>query len=177
MSLNDTIIGVRAQLLRAGAAAPLGWWTGQPFAQHAILKRLFPATADQAAGEIVGHAARQLGMQGLPDALTLFDLGETRETLLRAHQAPAAEPPAVNDGRALGEALLTAFPALTPADPRVGTLTWRENRVLGRVETELADLHDPLSDEDTRLVLQVLLSGLRFSSPGEYLQPVIVRAG
>lgn len=174
MSLNDTITGLRAQLLRAGAASPLQWWDSQPFAQEAILKRLFPATADQAASDIVAHSARQVGVQGLSDALTLFDLGETRETLLRGHPAPPqVAVPAVQDGRALGEALLAALPVL---DPRVGTLPWQENRILGRVETEVAGLHDPLSDEDTRLALQVLLSGLRYSTPGHYLQPVIVRA-
>ena len=178
MSLKDTIISLRAHLLNTGASAPLNWWSGQPFSQEVILKRLFPATSDQAALEVVAHSARVLGLENLSDALTLFDLGETRETLLRAHQPASFEPLFAENGTVLSETLLARFPELSGSDVRSDNAQWRENRVLGRVETRLENLHEPLSDEDVKLVLQVLLNGLRYSQAGsgQYLQPVILRA-
>ncbi|SEJ17932.1 hypothetical protein SAMN04488058_104220 [Deinococcus reticulitermitis] len=174
MSFNDTIISLRAHILRSGAAAPLNWWGGQPFVQEAIVQRLFPARAQGAARDIVARGVAQLGMQGLTDGLTLFDLGETHETLLQAHAGMREEQWEPGGTESLADTLLTRFPEL--GSVRAPEVQWRENAVLNRVETSLAGLREPLSDDDVRLVIRVLLDGLKFSSPGRYVQPVVVRS-
>lgn len=178
MNLHEVVAEVRAIVARAGEADRLGWWPSSLYSSgDAVLKRLFPRTHTTAAYRTLSDAIRRKEGTANPRSglLSLFFLGGEREVLIAQEEARApaellsARP---DSGEMLARVLLEAYEPILGSGHWERSGTHKVNEVQGRVDVaSLSDSH--LDEAQLKEVVGTLIAGLRFSTLGHYLPPVV----
>lgn len=178
INLHAAVTEVRAVVARAGEADRLGWWPSSLYSSgDAVLKRLFPHTYASAASTTLNDAIRR--KEGTADSrsalLSLFFLGGQREALIAQEETRVPSKLLLlqpDSGAALAKALLEAY------EPILGDGYWEHsdrqqvNEARGRVDVaEVSGSH--LDEAHLKIVVGKLIAGLRFSTQGHYLPPVV----
>lgn len=175
---NRVVLEVRRALLMAGAQPGLRWWSGDvltPSSQN-VLQALLPGTGDLAGVLVLERSVRRVGSEQRPEGITIFDFTEPHEVVLRQQletQVEQAERPAPDLPAFASPADLVTYLTETFHLPAAHGGKWTPNE-----PNQHVTLPDPWagasSGDDNMNRLATLVFGLRFSSPGQFLQPVLV---
>ncbi len=142
-----------------------------------MLKRLFPRTHTTAAYTTLSDAIRR--KEGTADPrnglLSLFFLGGQREALIAQEEARAPADllsARLDSGETLARLLLETYEPVLGMGHWENSGTHEVNEAQGRVDVAtLPDGH--LDEAHLKTVVGTLVAGLRFSTQGRYLPPVV----
>ena len=179
-NLNHVILSVRRAVLLAGTQAGMNWWPGEVLSpgNQNVLSTLFPGTHSHAGLTVLERSVRRIGAEQRAEGITLFDFTEQHEVVLRQQVDEAAlgidritqELPLFSSPGELSLWLAEAFQL-----PHVEGQKWKLN-----AQHQHATLPDPWEGAPSSSTnvkrLALLVSGLRHSQPGQYLQPVLTES-
>lgn len=176
---NQIVLPLRRALLVAGAQPDLGWWPGDVLspANQNVLTTLLPGTGELAGLLVLERSVRRIGSEQRNEGITIFDFTEPHEVVLRQQieerireGVKQRDLPAFHSPKELATWLSSTFEL-----PAVDERQWVVNEQRQHVTTP-----DPWAGESSGTVnllrLALLVSALRFSQPGRYLQPVLMES-
>jgi hypothetical protein len=173
---NQVVLPLRRAVLLAGAQPGLRWWSGDILtpASGNALKTLFPGTGELAGMLVLERSVRRIGAEQRAEGITLFDFTEQHEIVLRQQfetQVRSTELTSALPAFA-SSADLAAWLSQTFGLPTVQESKWVTNE-----QRQHATLPDPWAGESSGELnlsrLSLLVSALKLSRPGLFLQPVL----